>query len=166
MKKGIKLLSISICFILFLTGCNASPQSITDMNKIEKEDGTIYEALQYLTSDECGGRLIGTEGNKNAKEYIVSKFKDFSIEPYNNSFYHPYSQQISVIDSDKMILDLKDTKGNTIKFEYGKDFMVSSICPGTLRLPISFDAAGEEDCILVAKGYKDENIKNLMSKVY
>ena len=116
--------------------------------------------------NECDGRLIGTEGNKKAKEYIVSKFKDFSIEPYNNSFYHPYSQQISVIDSDKMILDLKDTKGNTIKFEYGKDFMVSSICPGTSRLPISFDAAGEEDCILVAKGYKDENIKNLMSKVY
>ena len=159
MGKRITLLSISMCFILFLTGCNASPQNFIEINKIENEDDTVYEALQYLISDECDGRLIGTEGNKKAKEYIVSRFKDFSIEPYNNSFYHPYLQQILVIDSDKMILELKDTKNNIIKFEYGKDFMDSSICPGTLRLPIGFDAAGEEDCILVAKAHKDDNIK-------
>ena len=50
------------------------------------KDITVRDArvhLEILASDEFEGRFTGTEGIKKAQDYIVSRFEEIELEPYN-----------------------------------------------------------------------------------
>src|SRR5574344_3056390 len=50
----------------------------------------LREHVFFLASDSLGGRLIGSEGNLTAGEYIADQFADIGLEEYNGSSYFHY----------------------------------------------------------------------------
>ncbi|MFA6825605.1 MAG: M28 family peptidase [Bacteroidales bacterium] len=50
----------------------------------------LREHVSFLASDSLGGRLIGTEGNLIAGEYIADCFADIGLEEYDGSSYFHY----------------------------------------------------------------------------
>lgn len=56
-------------------------------NNIEIDESEVKNNLETLSSDEFGGRLVGTEGNIKAQDFLVNKFKEYGLKPYNNNTY-------------------------------------------------------------------------------
>lgn len=52
----------------------------------------LREHVTFLASDSLGGRLMGTEGNLIAGEYIAGCFADIGLEEYNGTSYFHYFQ--------------------------------------------------------------------------
>jgi hypothetical protein len=52
----------------------------------------LREHVTFLASDSLGGRLMGTEGNLIAGEYIAGCFADIGLEEYNGTSYFHYLQ--------------------------------------------------------------------------
>jgi len=50
----------------------------------------LRDHVNYLASDSLGGRLIGTEGNLIAGEYIADCFASIGLEEYNGTSYFHY----------------------------------------------------------------------------
>ena len=48
--------------------------------------------LEFLASDSCEGRELGTRGNDRAAEYLASKFNDYGIQKIGNK--GDYFQQV------------------------------------------------------------------------
>ena len=70
-------------------------QEITD-KEVDILIPTTDEIINTLCSDEFGGRLVGSEGNKKAENYIAEIFKDLNLEPlFDESYYQTYSQEIN-----------------------------------------------------------------------
>lgn len=47
--------------------------------------------LKHLSSDHFEGRKTGTKGNKLAADYIIGRFKEAGLKPYNKDYKHPFS---------------------------------------------------------------------------
>jgi len=62
-------------------------QTQTVISPVEKR---LREHVFFLASDSLGGRLIGSEGNLTAGEYIADQFADIGLEEYNGSSYFHY----------------------------------------------------------------------------
>ncbi|HPJ82215.1 MAG TPA: M28 family peptidase [Bacteroidales bacterium] len=61
----------------------------------------LREHLSYLASDSLAGRLIGTEGNLIAGEYIAGCFVDAGLDEYNGtSFFHYFDVKIPSVVPD------------------------------------------------------------------
>ncbi len=56
-------------------------------NPLEKR---LREHVFFLASDSLGGRLIGSEGNLTAGEYIAGQFADIGLDEYNGHSYFHY----------------------------------------------------------------------------
>ncbi|MGB9637929.1 MAG: M28 family metallopeptidase [bacterium] len=52
--------------------------------KIDIDKSQVKNNLEILSSDEFDGRLVGTEGNFKAQEFLVNKFKEYNLKPFNN----------------------------------------------------------------------------------
>ncbi|WP_427339867.1 M28 family metallopeptidase [Caloranaerobacter sp. DY30410] len=160
-NKNIKLVTLFLCIILVISAC-----STTDSLNY-KEKTTIEDALQYLTSDQCNGRLVGTKGNRLAQDYIVKKFKEYGLKPYNGTYYHSYPQTLVNINDVKFELILPN---NVIRrFKNGKDYKVNFFNKIDLKLPIYTENINGEDCIILAKKYdvikklnQESNIKGFI----
>jgi hypothetical protein len=177
-----KLIYIILCIILILSGCsidsNGKNLSI-ESNKLEESvnstepenESIIKESLEYLISDECNGRLIGTEGNRLAQEYIASKFKEYGLKPYEESYYLPYEQVISRINNSKVKLQLKLPDGKIKDFTYGKDFIESKICNEEIEYPVYTEVENNKNCIVMVESFKTaiqllnkDNVKGILVK--
>jgi hypothetical protein len=82
--------------------------------------------IQYLSSDEMGGRQPGTPGIKLAEEYIVQEYKKAGLKPLENGTYF---QKLEVaergpkkLDEDKTSLTLNGPDGKSISLELGKQY--------------------------------------------
>lgn len=57
----------------------------------------LYTWLSYLTSEELGGRMTGSEGYRKAADYVADFFKEWGLHPigddntYLQAFSHPYT---------------------------------------------------------------------------
>lgn len=64
-------------------------------SKQDKDLHTLDESLTFfLTSDECMGRLPGTEGNELAASYIADKYAANGLDTYDDDYYHIYEQSV------------------------------------------------------------------------
>lgn len=66
---------ISLTLLYFLCGCASThqlPQPLKDVKE--------------LSADKYKGRKAGTPGNQMAAEYIIRRFKEIGLTPYNNDF--------------------------------------------------------------------------------
>lgn len=51
----------------------------------------LIEDIRILSSDEMRGRLVGTEGNAMAREYIIKRFVGMGLPVFQGSYEHDFS---------------------------------------------------------------------------
>jgi hypothetical protein len=54
--------------------------------------------VEYLASDELGGRLVGTPGNIKAGDYIAARFAEYGLQPAgpNDSCFQPFDTTVTI----------------------------------------------------------------------
>ncbi|MEO9886985.1 MAG: M20/M25/M40 family metallo-hydrolase [Balneola sp.] len=78
MKKLLLLLIIPVL------ACSQKPAVKLDTNQ-------LIEDLRFISSDATEGRRTGTEGNKIAMEYLVTRFQEVGAQPFRDSFTHEFT---------------------------------------------------------------------------
>lgn len=81
------------CVVLYA----AAVISITASGQKAQTDN-IRKHITYLASDELGGRLPGTEGEKLAQKYLVAEFRKYGLVPKGtaeNSYYQHFTYHTS-----------------------------------------------------------------------
>ncbi|MEO9482746.1 MAG: M28 family peptidase [Ekhidna sp.] len=56
---------------------------------VDKEE--LIKDLNYLASDELGGRGNGSEGNEKAREFIADRFEGLALTPLQDQYFQPFS---------------------------------------------------------------------------
>ena len=56
----------------------------------ETEMATALQDLCVLSADVMAGRLVGTEGNALAREYLLRRYQGVGLEPVGDSFVHAF----------------------------------------------------------------------------
>lgn len=51
----------------------------------------LIEDLRFISSDATEGRRTGTEGNKIAREYLVTRFEEEGAKPFEGSYAHEFT---------------------------------------------------------------------------
>lgn len=51
----------------------------------------LIEDLRFISSDVTEGRRTGTEGNRIAREYIVTRFQEIGAKPFKGKYTHPFN---------------------------------------------------------------------------
>ncbi len=51
----------------------------------------LIEDIRILSADEMQGRLVGTEGNAMAREYIINRFEGIGLPVFQGSYEHDFS---------------------------------------------------------------------------
>ncbi|WBW97365.1 M28 family metallopeptidase [Oceanirhabdus sp. W0125-5] len=95
------------------------------INKSHLEQIKIIEAdLNKLTSQEFMGRLTGTRGNEKAGEYLVDRFREIGIKPFNkNQYFHEFDQEVYYPDRSEHYMKIIFKDGSEKVCEYGKDYI-------------------------------------------
>lgn len=108
---------ISIILVYLITSC-----SYTDTSNSLK-DSSIKSVLEFLTSDECDGRLPGTQGNKVAQDYIKDKFEEMGLETYGDNYFFEYLHSGNKVKKENYNMIIKFADGEILNCQYGKDFL-------------------------------------------
>jgi Zn-dependent M28 family amino/carboxypeptidase len=80
--KKLRLLFPVLIFLLV----SCSP----NQEEVNFNTDQLIEDLRFISSDETEGRRTGTEGNRIAREYVVTRFDEAGAEPFMNSFLHEF----------------------------------------------------------------------------
>lgn len=82
-----------ILIVILLSSCKSTTSTAVDVNQIEiSHQSSLMRDLAFLSSDELEGRKVGTKGNKQAREYIVTKLKSLDIKPLGAQFEHSFDK--------------------------------------------------------------------------
>ncbi|HSH36786.1 M28 family metallopeptidase, partial [Schnuerera sp.] len=79
--------------------------------------------LEFLTSEECNGRLPGTKGNARAEEYIENFFKEIELEPYDDSYLFEYIHSGWDIIKENFNMAIEFSNGEVMNCKYGEDYI-------------------------------------------
>jgi Zn-dependent M28 family amino/carboxypeptidase len=79
-----------------LLGCSVDSKSIGAAQTIATPDYVLdqqqlYKHIKTLSSDDFGGRKLGSKGNKKAQKYIVHALQELNVPPLGSSFYHNFT---------------------------------------------------------------------------
>ena len=98
------LVTIAGCLMMLTTGFAQQPCGVAD----EKVVSRLKQDVEYLASDELGGREPGTPGAQEAASYIVRRFKTLGLKPYEGeSFLQEFPIAVDVTFDDKNSLTWK-----------------------------------------------------------
>ena len=80
--------------------------------------------IQYMSSDEMGGRQPGTPGIKLCEDYIVAEYKKAGLKPLEDGTYFQELEvgNTRVVNTKATELVLEGPKDAEIKLDLGKDF--------------------------------------------
>jgi aminopeptidase YwaD len=81
-----RIISIFSLLFFFASQPSAHAQKKAD-RAVAKQ---VEEDITYLASDELEGRRTGTEGERKACEYIVKRYSDDDIPPYQGQYLYPF----------------------------------------------------------------------------
>lgn len=100
-KSKIKIFFI-LFFILNFVSCSFFSNKTEESTFKESTTQDEYKVpdsrtiVETICSDEFGGRLVGSEGNKKAEEYLTDIIKNLKLEPlFNDKYCEPYNQEVS-----------------------------------------------------------------------
>ncbi len=126
--------------ICFIVGANLATmaQEDPDISVSELRDHT-----EYLASDELGGRLPGTENDRQAAGYIAGEFEKAGIELLGDNGFQYFDVVTSVKAGENNLLTFGEVKGRV-----NKDF-----------IPLSFskNTSLEAEVVFVGYGFQVEN---------
>lgn len=114
MKKAIKAMALFLTAAM-ISGCNFAGSFV--QKGIEPK-----EIIKDLISEKMSGRLIGTEGNENAAEYIKSKMEQIGLEPYEGSYFMSYKQETADPNEQDTRITVIYKDGKEKELIHGKDF--------------------------------------------
>lgn len=143
----IAVIALVICVLLSACAHNSAAET--------RKPSGLERTVSYLTSDELSGRLVGTEGNEKAADYIESSFADLGLEPFFEGRYsHMYTQN-EVFLPEECAYELQFfVDGEWKAAEPGRDF-IPAIRHETLTGEFErtgSDADFSEKAILLAEG--------------
>lgn len=74
-------------YLLFIgvMACS-SPQEVKTLNTDQ-----LIADIEYLSSDELEGRLVGTPANAKARAFLVQRFEEIGAQPFKGEFEHPFT---------------------------------------------------------------------------
>lgn len=84
----------------------------------------VYKSVEELSSPKYEGRLAGSEGNKEALNYVESYFKKIGVEPAGDkgTYYQNFKSIVPSFNSEP-VFNIIDRNGKVIKdYTIGKDF--------------------------------------------
>tara|TARA_R110001599_G_scaffold1889_4_gene9628 strand:- start:15169 stop:16053 length:885 start_codon:yes stop_codon:yes gene_type:complete len=73
-------------FLLLFPILACSPKQSTELDTVQ-----LIEDLRFISSDATEGRRTGTEGNRIAREYLITRFQEEGTEPFQDSYTHEFS---------------------------------------------------------------------------
>lgn len=87
-----------------------APDLATTAGDIREED--LRQHITYLASDELGGRLTGTEGEKLATQYVADAFKQMGLAPFgdDNTYFDNFDFTAGVALGEGNVLTLDGQK--------------------------------------------------------
>lgn len=98
-RKDIILLLI----LTVIAGCGQESKNA------ETPDKTISSKaladVEYLASDELGGRETGTDGNRMAREYIETRFDSLGLKMFGDRYRQLFDQEISTENGNTEVVD-------------------------------------------------------------
>ena len=114
--KKIAVLMIGICIMTTFAGCNDNKNTIISQ-----------AVLEELSSDKYAGRLVGTQGNEDAEEYLSSYMEKMGLDPYSNESYKmPYKQLVADPNEQNPQVVVNYNDGTTSELKHGKDFYTNA----------------------------------------
>lgn len=114
-----KKLLVILIVICYLTGCTKATNIL--------QDDTIFHKL---TSDDCEGRLAGTDGNRLAEESLVEVYESIDLEPYDGKGYlHNYEQIYYPLDKQSFSFEISNDNGRSYSLTYGSDYIERLLMP-------------------------------------
>src|ERR1044072_547082 len=136
------LLALGLCVVL-----SSGPALAQAKNPIREDN--IRAQLGFLASDAMQGRGSGTTFERIAAEYIGSSFRQFGLEPAgdtdsagNKTFVQRVALE-SAKFSEPPTLTVT-SRGNTVKWQFGHDFLVSFLRGAKLSGDLQVAEAGDE----------------------
>lgn len=63
----------------------------SESQKISLDTEQLIEDLRFISSDQTEGRRTGTEGNRIAREYIITRFQEERAKPFKGSYTHDFT---------------------------------------------------------------------------
>lgn len=121
-KRKVVVLKIS-AVILIIAGI-----VVPILNTVLIEDSEVMAHVIELSKDEYQGRLIGTPGHDKAADYIVSRLKEYNIEPlFNGSYTRDFNinpEQNFINDSKCVVID--DVNKALKEFKYKSDYYIEA----------------------------------------
>ncbi|WP_165442823.1 ABC transporter permease subunit [Senegalia massiliensis] len=109
---GIKLGLIGLIVLILIWPVKNSTYNINSDD--------IYSHIQELSEDKYLERQIGSEGNRNTRNYIVENLKDIGLRPLDDESYtnkHKIEVNSQIVKKSEIYIE-----GKNISFEYLKDF--------------------------------------------
>ncbi len=84
-----KHVSLVLALLAIVSALGAQPAITEDQTITEK----LSEHVRYLASDELEGRLVGSEGIKKARSYILAQFSQIGLKPAfgDTSYLQPFT---------------------------------------------------------------------------
>ncbi|MEQ9278361.1 MAG: M28 family peptidase [Balneola sp.] len=73
-------------FLLLFPILACSPKQSTELDTVQ-----LIEDLRFISSDATEGRRTGTEGNRIAREYLITRFQEEGTEPFQDSYTHEFT---------------------------------------------------------------------------
>lgn len=86
-----------IAISLIVTAC--SQEADRADHTIQTENQQVLVDVEYLSSDELGGRETGTPGNLMAQQYIENRFDSLGLTMFGNSYLQTFDQEVMAGDS-------------------------------------------------------------------
>ncbi|HVP11341.1 MAG TPA: M28 family peptidase, partial [Phycisphaerae bacterium] len=144
---------LSIAVLVLIAGCQQpvaqrAPSEVTPAAP-KPAPSALAAALradvEYMASEECGGRLTGSPGAARAAEYIAKVFRNAGLQPAGevDAFFQPFEFTAGVkMTPGKNDMAIVDGAGSPRPCELDKDFR-----------PLAFSANGTAEGEVVFVGY-------------
>lgn len=164
-----KTLKYILCFFSLITACKGTEVKFETITITKNQ---VKEMISFLTSDELQGRNTGTEGIEKSANYIETKFKEYGIKPY----YESYRDSFKVKDLDGYnVVGFLEGNDDQLKDEivivgahydhigYGKPVDNDSIANGA-----NDNASGTAGVLAIAKYFaaKKDNKRSIMFALF
>ncbi|WBW96894.1 M28 family metallopeptidase [Oceanirhabdus sp. W0125-5] len=116
------IFTLSTCCFLYKNSSNVKTLNKQNLTSEEKMYKQYYEVISLLTSEDFGGRLPGSIGNKKTVKMIETKFSSLDLKPLiGDNYLQEYNQSTFTNINASMNIFFPD--GKSKKLHYGRDFL-------------------------------------------
>src|SRR5436190_20454416 len=145
MRRFTPRLSLAaLVLAFFFTATAEETKPVLDRDNAASE-ARILDDLKYITSDECEGRGIQTQGINKAADRIAGEFKKAGLKPggVDGTYFQPFEVFATNQMGEGNKMTLKGPNGESVELQLGKDFSVVAFGgSGTVSAPVVFAGYG------------------------